>query len=134
MQNFGAGLPKRFRHPRGDGIPTSVADFGKHASLLFNGLVCGGRRRGVEHLIIGGPYGSKAGALACVTWHGAQGEGQTVFPRIASQPAKYTLDQLHIYRDALHFKNPLAIQMKEVAKKLSEDEMRAVAAYLSTLN
>lgn len=78
--------------------------------------------------------GSKAGAPACVTCHGAKGEGQAIFPRIASQSAKYTLDQLHTYRDAASFQNPLAMQMKQVAKNVSEDEMRAVAAYLSTLN
>jgi cytochrome c553 len=78
--------------------------------------------------------GSKSGAPACVACHGAKGQGQAVFPRIASQPAQYTLDQLHVYRDAASFKNPLATQMKDVAKKVSEDEMRAVAAYLATLN
>jgi cytochrome c553 len=78
--------------------------------------------------------GSKSGAPACAACHGTKGQGQAVFPRIASQPAQYTLEQLHVYRDAASFKNPLATQMKDVAKKVSDDEMRAVAAYLATLN
>jgi cytochrome c553 len=77
--------------------------------------------------------GSAAGAPACLTCHGLQGQGQAVFPRIASQPAKYTLAQLAVYRDAAKFNNPLASEMKTVATKVNPDEMRAVAAYLATL-
>jgi len=76
--------------------------------------------------------GSAAGAPACLTCHGAQGQGQAVFPRIASQPVKYTLAQLVVYRDAAKFNNPLASEMKAVAVKINQDEMRAVAAYLAT--
>jgi cytochrome c553 len=77
--------------------------------------------------------GSAAGAPACASCHGNQGQGNTTFPRIASQPATYTLEQLHVYRDARSFNNPLATQMKQVATKLSEEEMQAVSAYLASL-
>lgn len=77
--------------------------------------------------------GSAAGAPACVSCHGPQGHGQTSFPRIASQPAPYALEQLHVYRDVPKFNNPLATMMKSVAVKLSEDEMKAVTAYVATL-
>lgn len=77
--------------------------------------------------------GSNAGAPACASCHGAQGHGQAAFPRIASQPAGYTLEQLHVYRDAPKFNNPLATVMKGVAVKLSEDEMKAVSAYIATM-
>ena len=77
--------------------------------------------------------GSLAGAPACVACHGQQGHGQAPFPRIAAQPAKYTLEQLHVYRDVPNFVNPLAAEMQTVAAKLNEDEMKAVSAYLSTL-
>ena len=77
--------------------------------------------------------GSSAGAPACLTCHGAQGQGQAAFPRIASQPAKYTMEQLRVYRDAIKFNNPLASEMKAVAVKINQDEMSAVSAYLATL-
>lgn len=77
--------------------------------------------------------GSAAGAPACASCHGAQGHGQSDFPRIASQPATYTLEQLHVYHDVPKFNNPLAMTMKSVAVKLSEDEMKAVSAYVATL-
>jgi len=77
--------------------------------------------------------GSATGAPACASCHGARGHGQAAFPRIASQPASYTLEQLHVYRDAPKFNNPLATEMKGVAVKLSEDEMKSVAAYIATV-
>ncbi|SFH61789.1 Cytochrome c553 [Collimonas sp. OK307] len=77
--------------------------------------------------------GSAAGAPACASCHGAEGHGQAAFPRIASQPAGYTLEQLHVYRDAPKFNNPLATVMKGVAVKLSEDEMKSVSAYIATV-
>lgn len=78
-------------------------------------------------------HGSAAGAPACSSCHGAQGHGQDSFPRVASQPPKYTVDQLHVYRDAPKFSNPLANLMKTVAVKLSEAEIQAVSAYLATV-
>ncbi|HEX8615793.1 MAG TPA: c-type cytochrome [Telluria sp.] len=78
-------------------------------------------------------HGSTAGAPACASCHGQQGHGQAPFPRIASQPAGYTLEQLKVYRDAPKFNNPLATAMKEVALKLGDADMRAVAAYLATV-
>ncbi|NHZ94375.1 c-type cytochrome [Massilia sp. CCM 8734] len=78
-------------------------------------------------------HGSTGGAPACAGCHGPQGHGQAPFPRIASQPAGYTLEQLKVYRDAPKFNNPLATAMKEVAVKLGDADMRAVAAYLATV-
>jgi cytochrome c553 len=75
--------------------------------------------------------GSAAGAPACTSCHGVQGQGQAAFPRIASQPAGYTLEQLYVYRDAPKFNNPLATVMKGIAVKLSEEEMKSVSAYLA---
>ena len=77
--------------------------------------------------------GNAAGAMACVACHGPQGQGQAQFPRIASQPAVYSLEQLKVYRNAPSFNNPLAMLMKSVAVKLSDQDMRAVSAYLATL-
>lgn len=78
-------------------------------------------------------HGNSDGAPACASCHGPQGHGQQAFPRIASQPAGYTLEQLKVYRDAPRFNNPLATAMKQVAVKLSDADMRAVSAYLATV-
>jgi cytochrome c553 len=72
-------------------------------------------------------------APACTSCHGALGHGQATFPRIASQPADYLVEQLHVYHDAPHFNNPTASTMKGVALKLSAGETTAVAAYIATL-
>lgn len=77
--------------------------------------------------------GSAASAPACASCHGSKGQGQGSYPRIASQPAVYTSEQLKVYRVTPQFGNPLANVMKTVAVKLSEDEAAAVAAYLETL-
>lgn len=78
-------------------------------------------------------HGSAGGAPACAGCHGPQGHGQSPFPRVASQPPGYTLEQLKVYRDAPKFNNPLATAMKAVAIKLSDADMRAVSAYLATV-
>ncbi|UOD29496.1 c-type cytochrome [Massilia violaceinigra] len=78
-------------------------------------------------------HGGANGAPACASCHGPKGHGQAPFPRIASQPAGYTLEQLKVYRDAPRFNNPLATAMKQVAVKLNDADMRAVSAYLATL-
>ena len=77
--------------------------------------------------------GGAGGAPACAACHGADGHGQGRFPRVASQPAAYALEQLRVYRAAPSFHNPLAMVMKSVAVKLNEDEMRSVAAYMATM-
>ena len=68
----------------------------------------------------------------CAACHGADGHGQGTAPRVASQPVSYTHAQLRVYKTAPSFHNPLAMVMKGVAVKLSDDDMAAVAAYLAT--
>ncbi len=77
--------------------------------------------------------GNSTGAPACASCHGAQGHGQASFPRIASQPADYLIEQLHVYHDARHFNNPMASTMQGVALKLSAQDMQAVSAFIATL-
>lgn len=81
-----------------------------------------------------------ASVPACASCHGEQGEGRKVtgsppalYPRIASQGADYTLEQLKVYRQVPKFNNPLAMIMKAVAVKMSDADMQAVALYLSTV-
>ena len=77
--------------------------------------------------------GSAGGAPACASCHGADAHGRDTAPRVASQPGAYTLAQLRVYKLAPAFHNPLAMVMKGVAVKLSEDDMAALADYLATM-
>ncbi|CAM3529236.1 Cytochrome c domain-containing protein [Bordetella sputigena] len=71
------------------------------------------------------------GVLACVTCHGAQGEGNAAggFPRLVGQSAAYTREQLDAYADGRR-QNPI---MAPIAKGLAENERAAVAAYYEQL-
>jgi cbb3-type cytochrome c oxidase subunit III len=75
--------------------------------------------------------GGTGGAPACAGCHGKTGHGQEPYPRIASQPAAYTVEQLTVYRTVPTFRNPLANLMKGVATKLSDSDVQAVAAYIA---
>jgi cytochrome c553 len=66
--------------------------------------------------------------MACAACHGEKAEGDTVFPRLASQHADYIVRQLKEFLTKLR---PHGAAMSEgVAKHLTTDEMKAVAAYL----
>lgn len=73
--------------------------------------------------------GSPGGALACVSCHGAHGEGSAAFPRLAGTGQSYLLEQLQAYGAG---KRSNAI-MQGVAKALTAPERIAVAAYFSSL-
>lgn len=84
--------------------------------------------RGAEIATRGVPA---AGVAACVTCHGAQGEGVGVFPRLAGQIARYTQAQLDAFARGTR-KTPQAALMAPAAK-LSAEDARAVAAYYEAL-
>jgi cytochrome c553 len=71
------------------------------------------------------------GVIACVTCHGAQGEGNAGggFPRLAGQSAWYMTEQLASYADGRR-KNPI---MEPIAKGLNDSERQAVSAYYAGL-
>ncbi len=70
------------------------------------------------------------GVPACQTCHGEKGAGQAIFPRIASQHADYIIKQLTVIKETNQ--RPQAAMMKPIAHGLNTDQMKAVAAYLST--
>ena len=70
-----------------------------------------------------------SGIPACASCHGENGEGSDTLPRLAGQHKRYVTDQLHQFIDKQRH-NPI---MYSVAKKLTELEMEAVAAYVSGL-
>jgi cytochrome c553 len=69
------------------------------------------------------------GVAACASCHGATGAGIPIqYPRLAGQQQDYTLAQLVAFRDN---KRGNSAQMTTLAKRLSDDEMKAVADYIA---
>ncbi|PCE32665.1 c-type cytochrome [Burkholderia ubonensis] len=71
------------------------------------------------------------GVAACIGCHGLHGEGAGEVPRLAGQHADYIVKQLLVFRH--RGQRPRGEPMKAVSSNLSEQEMRAVAAYLEVL-
>jgi cytochrome c553 len=76
----------------------------------------------------GNPY---SGVAACATCHGSDAHGTVTLPRLAGQHAQYTENQLKQFGKRERT-NDNAV-MHAIASKLSELEVKAVAAYLSGL-
>ncbi|RKU01551.1 cytochrome c4 [Burkholderia sp. Nafp2/4-1b] len=68
------------------------------------------------------------GVAACIGCHGQHGEGQSAFPRLAGQHADYVIKQLRVFRET--DTRPRGAVMKEVCGNMSEQDMRAVAAFV----
>jgi len=68
---------------------------------------------------------------ACAGCHGATGNGiPAQFPRLSGQHQDYTLAQLNAFGNGTRKNSP---QMVTIAKRMSEDEMKAVADYVAGL-
>ncbi|HEY5798601.1 MAG TPA: c-type cytochrome, partial [Burkholderiaceae bacterium] len=66
---------------------------------------------------------------ACASCHGANGNGiPAQYPRIAGQHQDYAVAQLTAFRTNAR-KN--SAQMQTIAKRLSDDEMKAVSDYVA---
>jgi cytochrome c553 len=71
------------------------------------------------------------GVAACASCHGATGAGLPIqYPRLAGQHLDYTTAQLVAFRSGAR-KNSLP--MSTLAKRMSDDEMKAVADYIAGL-
>ncbi|WP_419686785.1 c-type cytochrome [Burkholderia theae] len=68
------------------------------------------------------------GVAACIGCHGQHGEGMSRFPRLAGQHADYVVKQLAIFRETET--RPRGAIMKSVCANMTEQDMRAVAAYV----
>lgn len=75
--------------------------------------------------------GNSQGAMACVSCHGMQGEGQAAagFPRLAGLSKKYLISQLQAFANGQR-QNMI---MQPNASTLSNDEQAAVAGYFAQL-
>jgi cytochrome c553 len=79
----------------------------------------------------GGNAGS--GVPACASCHGPAGSGIPVqFPRLAGQHNKYVLSQLKNFRSGDRA-NDGGKMMQVIAKKMTDQEMKAVAEYINGL-
>jgi cytochrome c553 len=76
----------------------------------------------------GNPY---SGVASCATCHGGNAHGTETLPRLAGQHAQYTENQLKQF-NTRERNNDNAV-MHGIASKLSELELKAVAAYISGL-
>jgi cytochrome c553 len=73
------------------------------------------------------------GVAACTACHSPNGAGVPAqFPRVAGQYAEYTAAQLKAFRSGERANDPNRI-MRTVAEKLSDQEIAAVAEYISGL-
>ena len=71
------------------------------------------------------------GVAACASCHGANGNGiPSQFPRLAGQHQDYTVAQLQAFKGGAR-KN--SVQMSTLAKRMTDDEMKAVADYVAGL-
>ncbi|MDX1376264.1 MAG: c-type cytochrome [Burkholderiales bacterium] len=76
--------------------------------------------------------GASIEVSACAGCHGPHGHGSTTLPRLAGQVAAYLETQLRQFGKRVRT-NDNAI-MQDIAAKMTEREMKAVAEYLSTLD
>jgi cytochrome c553 len=74
---------------------------------------------------------AEKGVAACASCHGATGAGLPIqYPRLAGQNQDYTVAQLTGFRSGAR-KN--SVPMATLAKRMSDDEMKAVADYIAGL-
>jgi cytochrome c553 len=71
-------------------------------------------------------------APACGGCHGEDGSGSDKFPRLNGQNPAYVASQLLNFKNGARTNDPKAV-MQAVAKRLNEEEISAVAEYMSTL-
>ncbi|MCX8003638.1 MAG: cytochrome c4 [Burkholderiaceae bacterium] len=74
---------------------------------------------------------SSAGVPACANCHGADAHGAEALPRLAGQQPQYVIEQLKNFRRPWRRSGSEA--MHEIAGKLSEAEMTALAEYVGQL-
>jgi cytochrome c553 len=71
------------------------------------------------------------GIPACSGCHGAKGEGNAPFPRIAGQHVDYVVKQLLVFQRT--DERPEGVVMKTVAHDLTQQHIRDVATYVQAL-
>lgn len=85
-----------------------------------------------EKLYRGGDFERKI--AACIACHGPQGKGnnEAGFPRLSGQNAAYTIAQLEAFQAKTRTDDKNGI-MRDIASKMSKEDMVAVAHYIQGL-
>ena len=75
-----------------------------------------------------------SGLAACTACHGANGKGNPAagFPAVSGQHAQYTETQLKSFRTMQRGNDP-GQMMRNIAAKMSDDEIKAVASFMQGL-
>ncbi|MGF1612365.1 MAG: c-type cytochrome [Gammaproteobacteria bacterium] len=86
-----------------------------------------------EKLYRGGSFA--AGFAACMSCHGPSGHGNPLggIPIVSGQHAEYTALQLKAFRSGERSNDPYGI-MRDVAKRMTDKEIRAVSEYIAGLH
>ena len=71
------------------------------------------------------------GVVQCVACHGASGEGNGAFPRLAGQHANYVLEQIKVFQ--LTAQRPRGAAMQQVTHELTEPDAIAVSHYIESI-
>ena len=69
------------------------------------------------------------GVPACASCHGAQGQGNGQFPRLAGQHADYLMRQIEVFQNGTRANAPV---MSAVAHTLGKDDAKAVTTFLQS--
>ncbi|MDG0024409.1 c-type cytochrome [Trinickia sp. Y13] len=72
---------------------------------------------------------SEKGVPACASCHGAQGQGNGQFPRLAGQHAEYLMRQIEVFQNGTRANAPV---MSAVAHTLGKEDAKAVTAFLQS--
>lgn len=76
---------------------------------------------------------AELGLQGCANCHGPAGIGMDpVYPRLAGQHASYAAGQLRLWREGVRKNDPAGV-MGEIARRMGDREIDAVAAYLASL-
>jgi len=75
------------------------------------------------------------GVSSCMGCHGPTGAGNPPagFPAVSGQQEQYVVNQLRAYRDGLRRTDPSAM-MRDVAGRMTNEEIEAVASYIAGLH
>lgn len=73
-----------------------------------------------------------SGVPACVGCHQPQATGHTIYPRLAGQHPEYVIQQLKNFASGDR-SNDVSRFMRVIAKRMTEQEMKAVAEYIASI-
>ena len=78
---------------------------------------------------------AERGITACIACHGARGNGTELsgFPKISGQHAAYVKAQLEKFRDGSR-NNDMNGMMRDIAKKLTDDDIEILSKYVGGLH